>query len=101
VFYFFSDLHFFKIILPAAEMSQLVPTWRDFVLPDIPIAIGSDPSPKPKDPFLCQRTAKNDVSYRKYQVYPDNYTIKYNFSKQKDNEVLPIVRTTFFHFLSD
>ena len=53
-------------------------------MPDIPIAIGSDPSPKPKDPFFCQRTAKNDVSYRKYQVYPDNYTIKYNFSKQKD-----------------
>jgi len=43
----------------------------------------SDPSAKPKEPLFSQSTAKNDVSYHEYQVYPDNYTINYNFLRQK------------------
>jgi hypothetical protein len=45
------------------------------VLPDTQ----ANSSAKPKEQLFSQRTAKNDISYPKYQVYPDNYTIKYNF----------------------
>ncbi len=44
----------------------------------------SQPFTKPKEPFFCQRSSKNDVSYQIYQVYPDNYTIKDNFLSLKD-----------------
>jgi hypothetical protein len=41
-------------------MAQLVPTWRDLVLPDIPIANGTNASAKAKEAPFSQRTYNNN-----------------------------------------
>jgi hypothetical protein len=62
VFYFFSSPHFLKTILASRTSGTFgfAPTHK------------ANPSAKPKEPLFSQRTAKNDVSYPKNQVYPDN-----------------------------